>query len=250
MAICCGRLGTTPSSCHNKTMLRRRACDLPQDNLRGKSCWIRPPLRRVAGRRRALVDNSTNRRTTSATSTLNRARSSDVGRWWHLYATVSPRRRGSDVGGLRAPANPDAERPHLTEDGPDSSARWGEAAIGLIGAIRRQLQAATTDDSVCDVPGAAKPRTSSVSQSSDQQRQREQGAQPCSSTSSSPARRPGRSCKRPWFPSSPVVRQAIREQATATDAAVYRIYDAVADRMVPQGRTSRTIRICEEWHSR
>jgi multiple sugar transport system substrate-binding protein len=36
-------------------------------------------------------------------------------------------------------------------------------------------------------------------------------------------------------PSSPVVRQAISEQATDIDAAVYRIYDAVADRTVPQG---------------
>jgi multiple sugar transport system substrate-binding protein len=37
------------------------------------------------------------------------------------------------------------------------------------------------------------------------------------------------------IPSSPVVRQAIAEEATAMDAAVYRIYDAIADRTVPQG---------------
>ena len=36
------------------------------------------------------------------------------------------------------------------------------------------------------------------------------------------------------IPSSPVVRQAIAGQATATDAAVYHIYDAVADRTIPQ----------------
>lgn len=35
-------------------------------------------------------------------------------------------------------------------------------------------------------------------------------------------------------PSSPVVRQAISGQSTATDAAVYRIYDAVSDRTIPQ----------------
>jgi multiple sugar transport system substrate-binding protein len=35
-------------------------------------------------------------------------------------------------------------------------------------------------------------------------------------------------------PSSPVVRQAISEESSATDAAVYRIYDAVADRSIPQ----------------
>ena len=35
-------------------------------------------------------------------------------------------------------------------------------------------------------------------------------------------------------PSSPVVRQAIAGKATETDAAVYRIYDAVADRTIPQ----------------
>src|SRR5690606_39643293 len=36
-------------------------------------------------------------------------------------------------------------------------------------------------------------------------------------------------------PSSPVVRQAIADQATPIDAAVYRIYDAITDRMIPQG---------------
>jgi multiple sugar transport system substrate-binding protein len=35
-------------------------------------------------------------------------------------------------------------------------------------------------------------------------------------------------------PSSPVVRTAISSQATETDAAVYRIYNAVADRTIPQ----------------
>src|SRR5512136_3347973 len=35
-------------------------------------------------------------------------------------------------------------------------------------------------------------------------------------------------------PSSPVVRTAISGQATETDAAVYRIYNAVADRTIPQ----------------
>lgn len=37
------------------------------------------------------------------------------------------------------------------------------------------------------------------------------------------------------IPSSPVVRQAIDVGATKTDAEVYRIYDAVADRTIPQG---------------
>jgi multiple sugar transport system substrate-binding protein len=36
-------------------------------------------------------------------------------------------------------------------------------------------------------------------------------------------------------PSSPVVRTAISADATETDAAVYRIYNAVADRTIPQG---------------
>jgi len=36
-------------------------------------------------------------------------------------------------------------------------------------------------------------------------------------------------------PSSPVVRTAISGQATPADAAVYRIYNAVADRTIPQG---------------
>jgi multiple sugar transport system substrate-binding protein len=37
------------------------------------------------------------------------------------------------------------------------------------------------------------------------------------------------------IPSSPGVRQAIAGEATEADAAVYRIYDAVADRTIPQG---------------
>jgi multiple sugar transport system substrate-binding protein len=36
-------------------------------------------------------------------------------------------------------------------------------------------------------------------------------------------------------PSSPIVRQAIDVGASKTDAEVYRIYDAVADRTIPQG---------------
>ncbi|MCS6825429.1 MAG: sugar ABC transporter substrate-binding protein [Caldilinea sp.] len=36
-------------------------------------------------------------------------------------------------------------------------------------------------------------------------------------------------------PSSPVVRTAIADQSTEADAAVYRIYNAIADQMVPQG---------------
>ena len=36
-------------------------------------------------------------------------------------------------------------------------------------------------------------------------------------------------------PSSPVVRQAIAEEATEIDAAVYGIYEAVANRTIPQG---------------
>jgi multiple sugar transport system substrate-binding protein len=37
------------------------------------------------------------------------------------------------------------------------------------------------------------------------------------------------------IPSSPVVRQATGVGASKTDAEVYRIYDAVADRTIPQG---------------
>lgn len=36
-------------------------------------------------------------------------------------------------------------------------------------------------------------------------------------------------------PSSPIVRTAISDQSTEADAAVYRIYNAIADQMVPQG---------------
>jgi multiple sugar transport system substrate-binding protein len=37
------------------------------------------------------------------------------------------------------------------------------------------------------------------------------------------------------IPSSPVVRQSTGVGASKTDAEVYRIYDAVADRTIPQG---------------
>jgi multiple sugar transport system substrate-binding protein len=36
-------------------------------------------------------------------------------------------------------------------------------------------------------------------------------------------------------PSSPVVRAAIADQATPTDAGVYHIYNVIADRTIPQG---------------
>jgi multiple sugar transport system substrate-binding protein len=136
---------------------------------------------------------------------------------------------------------PDADTTYTyTEDGPDSSALVaGEAAIGLIWSNQgAAYQAAMTDELGLTTLPAGGEDAYAIQMSqylgvNNTSQAKEAAVLFVNFFVTSPEAGAILQTNR-GVPSSPVVRQAISEQATATDAAVYRIYDAVADRSIPQ----------------
>lgn len=137
---------------------------------------------------------------------------------------------------------PDADTTYTyTEDGPDSSALVaGAAAIGLIWSNQgASYQAAMTDElGLTTLPAGGEPayaiQMSQYLGMNKASANKEAAALFINFFVTSPEAGAILQTNR-GIPSSPVVRQAIAETATPTDAAVYRIYDAIADRTVPQG---------------
>jgi multiple sugar transport system substrate-binding protein len=137
---------------------------------------------------------------------------------------------------------PDADTTYTyTEDGPDSSALVaGKAVIGLIWSNQgAAYQAAMTDElGMTTLPkGGEKAYVIQMSQylgMNNASENKEAAALFINFFVTSPEAGAILETNR-GVPSSPVVREAIAEQATATDAAVYRIYNAIVDRMIPQG---------------
>jgi len=128
-----------------------------------------------------------------------------------------------------------------TEDGPDSSALVaGKAAIGLLWSNQvASYQAAMTDEvGMTTLPvGGEDSYVIQMSQYlgiNKDSENKEAAALFVNFFVTSPEAGAILETNR-GVPSSPVVRQAIAEKATALDAAVYRIYEAIADRMIPQG---------------
>ncbi|MCK6577048.1 MAG: extracellular solute-binding protein [Anaerolineae bacterium] len=136
---------------------------------------------------------------------------------------------------------PDAETSAtFTEDGPDSSALVaGAAAIGLIWSNQgAAYQAAMTDElGLTTLPvGGEDSYAIQMSQYlgiNNNSANKEAAALFINFFVTSPEAGAILQTNR-GVPSSPVVRQSIAGQSSATDAAVYRIYDAVADRTIPQ----------------
>lgn len=136
---------------------------------------------------------------------------------------------------------PDADTTYTyTEDGPDSSALVaGEAAIGLIWSNQgAAYQAAMTDELGLTTLPAGGEDAYAIQMSqylgvNNASQAKEAAVLFVNFFVTSPEAGAILQTNR-GVPSSPVVRQAISEQATVTDAAVYRIYDAVADRTIPQ----------------
>jgi multiple sugar transport system substrate-binding protein len=136
---------------------------------------------------------------------------------------------------------PDADTTYTyTEDGPDSSALVaGEAAIGLIWSNQgAAYQAAMTDELGLTTLPAGGEDAYAIQMSqylgvNNASQAKEAAVLFVNFFVTSPEAGAILQTNR-GVPSSPVVRQAISEQATVTDAAVYRIYDAVADRSIPQ----------------
>ncbi len=137
---------------------------------------------------------------------------------------------------------PDADTTYTyTEDGPDSSALVaGDGAIALMWSNQAaSYQAAMTDElGLTTLPAGGEPayaiQMSQYLGINKDSANKEAAALFVNFFVTSPEAGAILQTNR-GIPSSPVVREAISETATPTDAAVYRIYNVIADRTIPQG---------------
>ncbi len=244
----CISLGTnTLVLVYNKTMIEAAGVALPKDNMTweeliayGKELKAKLP-EGVA----PFVDNSTNQAnylsyfyTQQGTSLWT----SDEG--GKSYATVESARKWLQMwADMRAEGLiPDADTTATyAESGPDSSALVaGKAAIGLTWSNQgAAYQAAMTDKlGMTTLPkGGEKSYTIQMSQYLgiyNGSKNKEAAALFINFFVTSPEAGAVLQTNR-GVPSSPVVRQGISGAASETDAAVYRIYDAITDRTIPQG---------------
>jgi multiple sugar transport system substrate-binding protein len=232
---------------YNKTMIEAAGVDLPKDNMTwdellayGQQLKAKLP-EGVA----PFVDNSTNQ-----ANYLSYFYTQQGTQLWTLdeggksYATVESAKAWLQMwADMRAEGLiPDADTTYTyTESGPDSSAFVaGKAAIDLIWSNQgAAYQAAMTDElSMTTLPvGGEDSYVIQMSQYmaiNKDSKNKEAAALFINFFVTSPEAGAILQTNR-GVPCSPVVRQAISEQATPTDAAVYRIYAAIADRMIPQG---------------
>ncbi len=231
---------------YDKTMIEAAGVDLPKDNMTwdeliayGKELKAKLPDG-VA----PFVDNSTNQ--ANYLSYFYRQEgtplwtSDDGGK---SYATVDTGKKWLQMwADMRADGLiPDADTTYTyTETGPDSSALVaGKAAIDLVWSNQvAAYQAAMTDTlGMTTLPAGGKPayaiQMSQYLGINKASQNKEAAALFVNFFVTSPAAGAILQTNR-GVPSSPVVRQAIAGQATPTDALVYHVYDAVADRTIPQ----------------
>ncbi len=232
---------------YNKTMIEAAGVDLPEDNLTWEELldYGRELKESLPEGVAPFVDNSTN--TANYMSYFYTQQGTPI---WTLddggtsYATVESARAWLQMwADMREEGLiPDADTTYTyTEDGPDSSALVaGDAAIGLVWSNQvAAYQAAMTDElGMTTLPAGGEPAYAiqmsqylGINNASDN---KEAAALFVNFFVTTPEAGAILETNR-GVPSSPVVRQAISEQATPIDAEVYRIYDAVADRTVPQG---------------
>ncbi len=232
---------------YNKTMIEAAGADLPADNMTwdeliayGKELKAKLP-EGVA----PFVDNSTNQ-----ANYLSYFYTQEGTPLWTLddggksYATVESAQKWLQMwadmraGGLI----PDADTTYTyTEAGPDNSAFVaGKAAIDLVWSNQvAGYQAAMTDElGMTTLPAGGKPayaiQMSQYLAVNKESQNKEAAALFINFFVTSPDAGAILQTNR-GVPSSPVVREAISEQATATDAGVYHIYSVIADRTIPQG---------------
>ncbi|CAG0937246.1 Putative ABC transporter substrate-binding protein YesO [Thermoflexales bacterium] len=232
---------------YNKTLIEAAGVELPKDNLTwdeliayGKELKAKLP-EGVA----PFVDNSTNQANYLSyfyTQQGTQLWTSDEG--GKSYATVESAKKWLQMwADMRAEGLiPDGETTATyAETGADSSALVaGKAAIGMIWSNQiAGYQAAMTDQlGATTLPkGGEKAYVIQMSQYLGvykDSKNKEAAALFINFFVTSPEAGAILQTNR-GVPSSPVVRTAISDQATETDAAVYRIYDVVADRTIPQG---------------
>lgn len=231
---------------YNKTMIEAAGVELPQDNMTwdelieyGRTLKAALP-EGVA----PFVDNST----TQANYLSYFYRQEGTPLWTSdeggtSYATVESAQKWLQLwADMRAEGLiPDAETTYTyTEEGPDSSALVaGDAAIGLIWSNQAAAyQAAMTDVlGLTTLPAGGEPsyaiQMSQYLGINNASEHKEAAALFINFFVTSPEAGAILQTNR-GIPSSPVVRQAIAGEATEMDAAVYRIYNAITDRTIPQ----------------
>jgi len=232
---------------YNKTMIEAAGVALPEDNMSWEELldYGRELQAALPEGVAPFVDNSTN--TANYLSYFYTQQGTPI---WTLddggtsYATFESGQAWLQMwADMRAEGLiPDAETTYTyTEDGPDSSALVaGRAAIGLIWSNQAAAyQAAMTDELGLTTLPAGGEDAYAIQMSqylgiNNASEHKEAAALFINFFVTSPEAGAILQTNR-GIPSSPVVRQAIADEATVTDAAVYRIYDAIADRTVPQG---------------
>lgn len=231
---------------YNKTMIEAAGAELPKDNMTwdeliAYGTELKSKLPEGVA---PFVDNSTNQ--ANYLSYFYRQEGTPL---WTAdeggtsYATVESATKWLQMwADMRAEGLiPDADTTYTyTEDGPDSSALVaGDAAMGLIWSNQgAAYQAAMTDElGMTTLPvGGEDSYAIQMSQylgMNNASQNKEAAALFINFFVTTPTAGAVLQTNR-GVPSSPVVRQAIDVGATKTDAAVYRIYDAVADRTIPQ----------------
>lgn len=232
---------------YNKTMIEAAGVDLPENNMTWDELldYGRELKAALPEGVFPFVDNSTNQ--ANYLSYFYTQQGTDL---WTLddggksYATVESAQAWLQMWADMRDEGliPDADTTYTyTEDGPDSSALVsGVAAIGLIWSNQAAAyQAAMTDElSLMTLPvGGEDSYVIQMSQYlaiNKASENKEAAALFINFFVTSPEAGAILQTNR-GIPSSPVVRAAIAAEATATDAAVYEIYAAIADRMIPQG---------------
>jgi multiple sugar transport system substrate-binding protein len=232
---------------YNKTMIEAAGVDLPADNMSWEELleYGRELKAALPEGVAPFVDNST-----SQANYISYYFTQQGTPIWTLddggtsYATVESAQAWLQMwADMRAEGLiPDAETTYTyTEDGPDSSALVsGVAAIGLVWSNQvAAYQAAMTDElGMTTLPTGGEPAYAiqmsqylGINKASEN---KEAAALFINFFVTSPEAGAILETNR-GVPSSPLVREAIAGQATPIDAAVYGIYDAVADRTIPQG---------------
>lgn len=232
---------------YDKTVIEAAGVDLPKDNMTwdellayGKELKAKLPDG-VA----PFVDNSTNQ-----AAYLSYFYAQEGTPLWTLddggksYATVESAQKWLQMwADMRTDGLiPDADTTYTyTETGPDSSAFVsGKAAIDLVYSNQvAAYQAAMTDElGMTTLPAGGKPayaiQMSQYLAVNKDSKNKEAAALFINFFVTSPDAGAILQTNR-GVPSSPVVRSAIADSATATDAAVYHIYNVIADRTIPQG---------------
>lgn len=232
---------------YNKTMIEAAGADLPADNMTWEEliAYGKELKAKLPEGVSPFVDNSTNQ-----ANYLSYFYTQEGTPLWSLddggksYATVESAQKWLQMwADMRGDGLiPDADTTSTyTEDGPDSSAFVsGKAAIDLMWSNQSAAyQAAMTDElGLTTLPAGGEPayaiQMSQYLAINKDSKNKEAAALFINFFVTSPDAGAVLETNR-GVPSSPVVRQAIADKATPTDAAVYRIYDAIADRKVPQG---------------